>query len=369
MIDMNTRHLRTRVTLIFDRPDWVLGEIALYLKDYLNRRSTRLAIDTCQSPMNYDELLLIESHSDIIHFLSPWDFYHYASLLLRPCVVTVHHLVNTEEFSRTRHHAHAVCVPSKQWYTRLTSESIESGMFLTPYGIDVEEFRPLQEARSLLVSELGCDSETLLLGFAAKRTSDQGSRKGIDLLLELVRMLQHRPYPFLLLLFGLGWDNDWIPSGLRQSIRIMGFIDPSKRSQYYSALDFYVNLSRVEGGPYPVMECMACSTPVISTSVGVVPELICDGVNGFIVSEENYLERIPTIIAQWSEDRIPFHILGERARLSVVSKFDWEKSADPKLYELIYRHAMKKRYASPKVGGAIADLRIRYRSFRRTVTS
>ena len=36
------------------------------------------------------------------------------------------------------------------------------------------------------------------------------------------------------------------------------------------------------------MECMAASKPVIASNVGGIPEIVEDGVNGYIVSPYNY---------------------------------------------------------------------------------
>lgn len=42
---------------------------------------------------------------------------------------------------------------------------------------------------------------------------------------------------------------------------------------YYNSIDIYVCASDIEGTPNPVLEAMACGIPVISTDVGIVPQV------------------------------------------------------------------------------------------------
>ena len=51
----------------------------------------------------------------------------------------------------------------------------------------------------------------------------------------------------------------------------------------YNAADVYVLPSYVEGMPLSVMEAMACGKHVIVTSVGNVPVLVKNGVNGIVI--------------------------------------------------------------------------------------
>ena len=40
------------------------------------------------------------------------------------------------------------------------------------------------------------------------------------------------------------------------------------------------------GGPLPVVESLACSRPVITTAVGIVPEIVVNGENGIIIERK-----------------------------------------------------------------------------------
>lgn len=55
----------------------------------------------------------------------------------------------------------------------------------------------------------------------------------------------------------------------------------------YGKCDVWLCGSRREGFYLPALEAMACRCPVISTRVGAMPDIIEDGVNGFLVDVED----------------------------------------------------------------------------------
>ena len=59
-------------------------------------------------------------------------------------------------------------------------------------------------------------------------------------------------------------------------------IDHSEMGKFYRANHVLICASLFEGGPLPVIESLACGRPVVSTNVGIVPEVITNGENGFI---------------------------------------------------------------------------------------
>ena len=61
---------------------------------------------------------------------------------------------------------------------------------------------------------------------------------------------------------------------------------PEEMREFYRSLDVYVCASRNEGTPNPCLEAAACGVPLLTTRVGNMPELVCDGVNGFFVERD-----------------------------------------------------------------------------------
>jgi glycosyltransferase involved in cell wall biosynthesis len=64
--------------------------------------------------------------------------------------------------------------------------------------------------------------------------------------------------------------------------------------------DVYVNSSRFEGMSNTILEAMAAGRPVVATAVGGNPELVTEGVTGFLVpagEAEPMAARIETLLA------------------------------------------------------------------------
>jgi len=61
------------------------------------------------------------------------------------------------------------------------------------------------------------------------------------------------------------------------------YVPREKMVEFYQGLDCFICSSESESLPNPVLEAAACGIPIISTKVGIVPELIKHHKNGLIV--------------------------------------------------------------------------------------
>jgi hypothetical protein len=75
-----------------------------------------------------------------------------------------------------------------------------------------------------------------------------------------------------------GFDQFYLPIGssfkLKPHLKETGTIPYNKMQSYYYSIDALVVTSSWEGNPLPLIEALACGTLVISTRVGVAPELL-----------------------------------------------------------------------------------------------
>jgi colanic acid/amylovoran biosynthesis glycosyltransferase len=82
-----------------------------------------------------------------------------------------------------------------------------------------------------------------------------------------------------------------------------------------------------EGIPNSVKEAMATGMPVLSTSHGGIPELVEDGVSGYLVAERN-TEAMADRLLYLIDHPQTWDAMGRAARTRVLEQFDTEKLND-----------------------------------------
>ncbi|HMM55699.1 MAG TPA: glycosyltransferase [Candidatus Desulfobacillus sp.] len=71
--------------------------------------------------------------------------------------------------------------------------------------------------------------------------------------------------------------------GLGGAAELLGWVDEAAREALLATADVFVLPSWNEGLPMGLLEAMAHGVPVVSTRVGGIPELVREGVDGFLV--------------------------------------------------------------------------------------
>jgi hypothetical protein len=110
-------------------------------------------------------------------------------------------------------------------------------------------------------------------------------------------------------------------------------------ARMYQSLDTYWVTSRIEGGPVPLLEAMACGACCVSTPVGVVPELLRDGENGFVVpfdDVEAFVVRTRSLVTDPELRRR----ISDNGRQTILEKIQWKDTA--KQAVLLYARAMER---------------------------
>lgn len=188
-----------------------------------------------------------------------------------------------------------VVTPARHIERRLLSWGVPPDKLVQiPIGVDSKIFRrPSMEQRCHARRKLMISDDVMVIGSFQKDGVGWGDGdepkliKGPDILVEAVNLIAKHKKIIVLL---TGPARGYVKT--RLSKLNIPYVHIYVKSQTdlvscYHALDFYLVSSREEGGPMGLMEAMASGVPVISTSVGMAPDLIKDGVSGGIIDVNN----------------------------------------------------------------------------------
>ena len=148
-----------------------------------------------------------------------------------------------------------------EWLRRAFSEIYEdTDCLLVPNGVDSTFFRKVPRERTT----------TFKVGFLHA----ESPRKNIPLALEIVARLRAKLPQASVLCFGSSRpDPDGLPAAAEFHFR-----PPQARiPDLYAACDVWLFTSESEGFGLPILEAMACGTPVLATRAGAAPEILGTG--------------------------------------------------------------------------------------------
>ncbi len=122
------------------------------------------------------------------------------------------------------------------------------------------------------------------------------------------------------------------------NLRSVGAVAYTDMPQHYQAADILLMPTVREGFGLAVAEAMACGLPVISSSVGGLPELVKHNETGFI-AEILDVDRMAKYTLELLSNEKKYKLFSENARERAVNKFDTSKVVP--LYEEYYEQILK----------------------------
>ena len=149
-------------------------------------------------------------------------------------------------------------------------------------GVDLERFRPNTEARDRARASLLWQNNFVWLAVGRLELA-----KDYPSLMEAFRDVYRRFPSASLAIVGEGQLRSTVDQlidryELNSAVRLLGA--RSDVAELMNACDAFVMPSAWEGGPLVLLEAAACGRPMIATRVGVAPEVVVSGENGFLVA-------------------------------------------------------------------------------------
>jgi glycosyltransferase involved in cell wall biosynthesis len=202
---------------------------------------------------------------------------------------------------------------------------------VTPLGTDLGPAS--EQAVAQLRRRLGVDGP-YLLGLGTLEP-----RKDLPSLVRAFASLAGQ-LPHTLVLAGLaGWGAGAVAeavaaSGVRDRILLAGYVPEADKAALFTGADLFVYPSHYEGFGLPVLEAMACGTPVVTTTGGSLPEVAGDAA---LLAEPGDPEALAVAIAKLVGDPDERVALVQRGMVRAAG-FTWNRCAA--LTEAAYRRAV-----------------------------
>lgn len=127
---------------------------------------------------------------------------------------------------------------------------------------------------------------------------------------------------------GTGWKTNkiisvWENSKVKEDIIFLGYIDNNDKPSLYSLASVFVYPSFYEGFGFPVLEAMACETPVITSHTSSLPEIT--GTAAITIDPYNTNEITQAIELIINNENLRKDII--KKGLEQASHFNWDKTA------------------------------------------
>ncbi|MFH1777510.1 MAG: glycosyltransferase family 4 protein [Candidatus Omnitrophota bacterium] len=189
-------------------------------------------------------------------------------------------------------------------------------------GIEIEKFRNYQIDKIKQKKILKADKKTAIIGTVSRLESVKGGVYFISALPEIIKT-----FPKLkVFIIGGGTEKENLERltrklGVAKNVVFMG--ECQDISWSVSTFDVFVLSSLNEGMGRCLLEAQALGVPVVATRVGGIPEVVKDGVTGFLVPPQNS-EAIAEAVIKLLKDDFLREQMSRQARENIDYRFSVE---------------------------------------------
>ena len=199
---------------------------------------------------------------------------------------------------------------------------------VTPFGIDLTKFKKQEKKNEF-------SKDTIVIGTVKILIA----KYGIDYLIRAFKIVRDKnpDLSLKLMIVGDGADKNKLIKLCKElhisdAVAFIGAIDNTLVPSYLNMMDVYVALSTLNSESFGVaiIEASACEKPVVVSNVGGLPEVVDDGVTGFVVENKNQQEAAKAI-QKLIHDKELREKMGVAGRKRVKELYDWEKNVSLKV--------------------------------------
>jgi phosphatidyl-myo-inositol dimannoside synthase len=200
-----------------------------------------------------------------------------------------------------------------------------------PPGVDVERFRPLDEAqRTVARARFGLPAGVPLVVSVSRLVP----RKGFDTLIRAAARLRTRVPELVLAISGTGRDETRLrrlASELDVAATFLGRVPDEDLPSLYGGADVFAMVCRnrwagleQEGFGIVFLEAAACGVPQVAGASGGAAEAVLDGETGLVVDPPDDPAKVAAALEELLTDPQRREQLGRAARARVVAEFTYD---------------------------------------------
>jgi len=209
----------------------------------------------------------------------------------------------------------------------LNAGAAESSISVVMNGADLRRFSPAPVAAAAAEAETKPFGQHMV--FACRQLFP---RKGIRFLIEAVAKLKPRYPDISLMIAGDGFERPELEKlarnlGVAERTTFLGWTANKDLPQYFRGSVVSVIPSLEEGFGIPAAEAMGCEIPVVATDAGGLPEVVADGVTGFVVPKGD-AGALAAAMDKLLADPGLRERMGKAGRVRALERFDWDRTVD-----------------------------------------
>lgn len=202
----------------------------------------------------------------------------------------------------------------------------EKKVFVTPLAAD-DKYKPLdkEKCKATVLDKYNIDKPFILYigGFSPRKNVK-------SLILAFSKIYMNLKKEYNLVIVGANKDDMSLLKDLSMDLNVQshvkftGFVDETLLPVLYNACDTFVYPSLYEGFGLPPLEAMSCGTPVITSNISSIPEVVGDG--GILIDPFN-IESLMNSLENLLNNETLRSSLSVKA-LKRASNFSWEKTSE-----------------------------------------
>ena len=203
----------------------------------------------------------------------------------------------------------------------------DSRLNVVPNGVDLETFRPMDQAAAR--EQLGLPASLKVLGFTGLLTPWQG----VDILLQSLPLVR-REYEAILLVVGDGPDRQRLEGlasslGIQDHVRFVGAVPHSLVSTYIGSFDvaFCVRPPLLPGSPLKIREYIACGRPVVASAGTEYDFHILEEAGAGVLVKPSDLEEVAAATSSLLANDVLRRDMGRRGRAYAEQHCSWTATA------------------------------------------